>query len=170
MLIAFGVAAKVIVVIEDQNRFVWPVLLAIKHRCRQAAQPRAHHDQVVVFVDWFGDSRLITALPAPLVSNGIRAGMTPSQAGQCRWVGSSVMSVKQRRDTAHTGTGQCDGAAVDEVSAREFRHVTAFPISSDSSCHERHEEWLSILALGAMAHRGTSGQIRCNKKGGLRPL
>ena len=125
VLIAFGVAAKVIVVIEDQDCFVWPVLLAIKHRCRQAAQSRAHHDQVVVFIDRLRHSRLITPLPAPLVGNSVGAGVTASQTRQCRWVGCSVVSSKQRRGPAYTGTGKCDRAAVDEVSSCEFGHLGA---------------------------------------------
>ena len=51
-----------------------------------------------------------------------------SLSGQSVQVGGgSAVSSKQRRDTAHTGTGQCDSAPVDEVSACEFRHVVAFP-------------------------------------------
>ena len=44
-------AAKVIVIIENQNGFIWPVLLAVKDSGGQAAQPGANDDQIVMLGD-----------------------------------------------------------------------------------------------------------------------
>ncbi|MCY1451185.1 hypothetical protein D9M71_680400 [compost metagenome] len=117
-LIALGMAAEVVVVLEDQN-LRSRVFLAVEERCRQAADAAADHHQVVLFADRQGVGDEGFFLPAHLVRNVESAGVTAAQTGQGRWVvapaGGSLKQLQR-------GQARCnaDGDSVDEVASGDF--------------------------------------------------
>ena len=86
MLIALGVAAEVVVVIQDENRFVGSVLLAIENCRRQPTQAGANHHQIIVFSRLTHVIGAQTNAPSMLVRHGIGTWMAAPQPGQAGWV------------------------------------------------------------------------------------
>ena len=86
MLIAPCVAAKVIVVIQNENLFVGSMLLAIKDCRRQSTQARADDHKIIVFISFAHVISAQTAAPGVLMCHGVGSWVAPPEAGQGRGV------------------------------------------------------------------------------------
>ena len=75
VFIAFGVATKVVVVIQNQNLFVRPVCLSIEKSGGKAAQPGPHDHEVIGFCRINDRASTEIILPCAGVRLRIRAGM-----------------------------------------------------------------------------------------------
>src|SRR6516164_7373546 len=94
-LVAFGVAPKIVVVLEDQNSSRIPSLRSKKMRGREATDARTHNDEVVRFVS-VGD--LAHSFPECAVAQSMHGlkctGMTAAHASLFRWVVRARLSSK----------------------------------------------------------------------------
>ena len=85
-LIAFRVAAEVVVIVQQEQAGL-RVRLQVEVRGRQAAEPCANDDQVVVAVVLLDNGAPVpSALPSQFVGHLESAHMAATQAGQGRWV------------------------------------------------------------------------------------
>jgi hypothetical protein len=75
MFITLGVAAEVVMVIQNKNFFVGPMLLAVKDSRRQSTQARANHHEIIVFTRLAHVIGAQTAAPSMLVRHRIGAWM-----------------------------------------------------------------------------------------------
>ena len=83
-LVALGVAAEIVVVVEDEDAGVL-VLRPIKMRRREPADAAAHDDEVVVFICLFEIARLRPEIAvAQAVRGFVGARVTAAQSGQRR--------------------------------------------------------------------------------------
>ncbi|MNS49920.1 hypothetical protein D3C72_825520 [compost metagenome] len=82
--VALGVAAEVVVVVEDQDAPVRAKLLAIEPRRGQPADAAAHHHEVIRFARQHG--RVRSAFARQAVGQRERAGVVAAQPGQRRRV------------------------------------------------------------------------------------
>ena len=83
MFVALGMAPKVIVIIENQNGLIGPVMLAVKDSGGEAAQSGANDDQIVMLTRSFWDGRRTIGIPRALMRHGIGSGVTPSESCEC---------------------------------------------------------------------------------------
>src|SRR4029079_9900806 len=83
-LIAFGMAAKIIVVVEDQDSRISAHSSAKKPRCRKPADTATDNEQIVFFLDWQPINGIAVVWLNDFVSNFKRARMLTTQSGQRR--------------------------------------------------------------------------------------
>ena len=83
--VAFGVAAKVVVVIQYQHFCLWTHLLPVKMGSGETTHARAHHDQIVVLVQNLIVSGFFTP-PTEGVSDFIGSLVATTHARQARRV------------------------------------------------------------------------------------
>src|SRR5713226_62042 len=84
-LIALGVPAEVVMIIQNQNARLWTRALAVKVRRRQPADSGSHHHQIVGLTGINGLARLFPKSPvAQSVGRLERTCMTAAQPGQRR--------------------------------------------------------------------------------------
>src|SRR5258708_30039119 len=82
--VALGMAAEIVVVVENQNARLVSHLLAIKIRRGQAADATAHDDQVERLFVFCG---LVPLLPVPQGGSRFpRAVVAAAHASLCRWI------------------------------------------------------------------------------------
>ena len=114
--------AKVIMVIEDQYFFVWPILLAIKGSCCKSAETGSHDNQIIMFICWSGVSDAKFAIPGALMCDGIGAGVAPSQACQTRWIGRWFRRLGKGGQSAGKRTSNSRSRSIDKVSTVDVAH------------------------------------------------
>ena len=90
MLITLGMAPEVVVVIQNENLFIGPVLLTIKNSRGEAAQARADNHEIIVFTSFPHVISAETAAPRMLVRHRVGAWVAPPEAGQGRGVGRRI--------------------------------------------------------------------------------
>ena len=122
MFVALGMAAKVIVIIENQNGFIWPVLLAVKDSGGQATQPGANDDQIVVLTRLFRSTRLVSGIPGALMRHGIGSGVTPSESRKCWGIMRPAATQGQTGEATGHRPSDRDGRSVDEIPASNVCH------------------------------------------------
>ena len=121
--VALGVAAEVVVVIEQQDAGLGTGRAEVMGG-RQAADAGADHHQVVLLT---GDLRRGRGFPEGAVLHGVedleRAGVRSAQAGQCRRIRIGLALGEQgrevRRQRPRCGGADANGHAVQEVTARD---------------------------------------------------
>ena len=86
-LVSLGMPAKIIVIIQNQNPGLRPVLLSIKIRCGQTADAATDNHQIVLTI---AGIRTGPALSVPHGVTGLkRADMAAPQTLQGRWIGTA---------------------------------------------------------------------------------
>ena len=85
-LVALGVAAEIVVVLEDQDLGRIAMRLAIEPRRGKAADAAANHDQIVFFLDRLAGKIELFAFARQAVRHLEGAGMAAAQPGQSRRV------------------------------------------------------------------------------------
>ena len=86
MFITLGVAAEVVVVIQNQNLFVGAMLLAIKDCRGQAAQAGTNHYQIIVFARLADLFDFQATAPGVLMRHGIRSWVATPEACEGRGI------------------------------------------------------------------------------------
>ena len=79
VLVTFGVAPKVIVIIKNEDRFVGPELLAIKKCSCKAAQTRAYHHKIIRFLRINNLIEVEVGVPCAGMSHCVRSGVVAAQ-------------------------------------------------------------------------------------------
>src|ERR1700683_4773139 len=84
-LVSFGVAAKIVVVVDHQHARFFARSLAEEISCRQPADPAPHHNQVVDFTGWLRTATGVPSLPiAEAVGIGVCAIVVSTHSGERR--------------------------------------------------------------------------------------
>src|SRR6202166_5298941 len=132
-LVALGVSAKVVVVIENENAGVRASRLAIEVSGRKAADAAPYDDEIVGFA---GVLRGAGCVPESAVAQGVRgvgrAGMAAAQSGErgrivcVGLLGDAVASGEQL--PRHHGSSGSYGHAVQKVTARVVAFHSQFAV------------------------------------------
>ena len=87
MFIALGMAAEIVMVVEDQDLFIRAMLLLIKVSCRQSAEPATNNNQVVSLRQIAGRSPVRSPGPCTgmCVIAGTRVAPPGSSAAIASW-------------------------------------------------------------------------------------
>src|SRR5262249_29870021 len=123
-LVAFGMPAEIVVIVEDQNAGARSCCLAIEPSGREPADPAADHDQVVALLD----HRIIDAEPTALAREGVGhfegTRMLAAHAGQSRGVISQTCGGELSRRSQSGGDGK--GAAVEKIAPSDGWHAKIY--------------------------------------------
>src|SRR5262249_21139052 len=125
-LIALGVAAKVVVVIENEDARAAAKALPVEPGGREPADAAADHHEIVALLDRQPVERERLAI-AQIVADLERARMLPAQAGEGRRIAQRL-----RGELVGRGESGChgQGEAVEEVAAADTGHTRQFPQSN----------------------------------------
>ena len=85
-LVSLCMAAKVIMIIKQQNFYICTLLLLVIPGRSQPTHPSANHHQIIVFINCLISCRLL-ALPSERMRHFKRAGMAAPHARQSGWIG-----------------------------------------------------------------------------------
>jgi hypothetical protein len=128
-LIAFRVAAEVVVIVDNEDTRTRSQLFLVVVRCRQAADSTANNNQIVLFAVVDLVSRIVPAFTVPhMVSVFERAGVAAAHTCSGWWVvsrlhlGTSIVAVCQRgaQRTGKERSRDRNACTVQEITARDI--------------------------------------------------
>ena len=125
-LVALGMAAEIIVIVENEDARVFALLLAVEIGRRQAADASTHHNEVIRVARFANRPRLV---PKILVANGMhdfeRTIMLATQARQRR----GIICFSSLRISAECQASNRQCRAIEKVASRNGAvHAKAFVI------------------------------------------
>ena len=115
-LVALGVAAEVVVVVEDQDAGPWADGAPVEPRRRETADAAADDHQIVAILHRQIVHRKRSAFTRERMRGLERAGVVAAQSGECWRIASRLREdLRRRRQAGRNGKGD----TVEEVAARE---------------------------------------------------
>ena len=169
--IALGVAAKIVVVVQDENALVGSQGGAVEMRGRESGDAAAYDHQVVFFANLaVGHRKLRVLTAADVIELGDRGGIVAAQSGACRRIVAGLLGgLRLRVGGVQSGgdTGDSDRNAIQEIAACDrpvhakvtmlfgSAHIPASTAFS-SSLHERSKE---LGTPGQISRRSSSFDV-----------